>query len=198
MGGQGGKQVWQDEHCDSGRPDVHCKTASLQGKQHRRALKHSLHCLNEENAQRASRQGEGMASFRAQSQAEVIGQWFYHLVACTQPLEFFFIVSGTWSILRRRKTHTLRSIAVIGKDNMWLEWDRKLLRHDTSFGFQAFGSSGQLDLTLASTLSGNPKEARVDQAASKNTLSLIICLLSNGWKERKWNPHPSALLKFCY
>lgn len=106
MGEQGGKQVWQDEHCDSGRPEVHCKTASLQGKQYDRALKHSLHCLNEEHAPRASRQGEGMASFRAQSQAEVMGQWFYHLVACTRPLEFFLIVFGTWSILRRRQTHT--------------------------------------------------------------------------------------------
>lgn len=107
-GRTGGKQVWQDEHCDSGRPDVHCKTASLQGKQHRRALKHSLHCLNEENAPRARRQGEGMAFFRAQSQAEVMGQWFYRWVACTRPLEFFLIVFGTWSILRRRKTHTWR------------------------------------------------------------------------------------------
>lgn len=81
MGGQEEKQICQDEHCDSGRPDAHCKTASPQGRQHKRALVHSLHCLNEENAPRASRQGEG-------AQAEVMGQ--EHFTA-------ELIAHGSWS-----------------------------------------------------------------------------------------------------
>lgn len=45
-----------------------------------------------------------MASFRARSQAEGMGQEHFHFyVPCTQSLELFPIYLGSWSILIRKK-----------------------------------------------------------------------------------------------
>lgn len=87
---------------------MHCKSASPQGKQHKQALVHSLHCLNEENAPRTSRQGEG-----AQSQARSDGAGaFYCGAACTASGVLPYILGNLVNTRKKEDTHLEASVSL--------------------------------------------------------------------------------------
>lgn len=98
-----------------------------------------------ESCVRASRRVEWMASFRARSQAEGMGQEHFHFcVPCTQSLELFPIYLGSWSILIRKKEEAhLEAWSTIEKDWTWIEKNRKWRRHTH------FESWGQIRKLLA-------------------------------------------------
>lgn len=63
-----------------------------------------------------------MASFRARSQAEGMGQEHFHFyVPSTQSLELFLIYLGTWSILIKKEEAHLEAWSTIEKDWTWEE-----------------------------------------------------------------------------
>lgn len=88
-----------------------------------------------------------MASFRARSQAEGMGQEHFHFyVPSTQSLELFPIYLGTWSILITKKEEAhLEAWSTIEKDWTWLEKNRK----KNGEGILILESCGQICKLLA-------------------------------------------------
>lgn len=147
---------WQDEHCDSGRPSVHFKTASLQGRQHKRALIHSWHCLNERKLQQRP---VGRESKRHPLEPEVKktgwGRSILFLSAMHTVPGIYPHILGNLVKIKKKERHRLSGSSALGKDCMWLERDRKIL--ETLYSIWHPSSFGLLNLTLASTMSSNPK-----------------------------------------